>query len=467
MRWFLRFHTRRSGETAKMRLKLLLVSDKAGCSPEMILMIRDDMIHAISKYMEIEKDKVQIQMETDSPLSGNSRALPVLHANIPIRSISHKGLSSMFLDYDFRHFNFRLVFYMIALNIIGVLVIRSATNMNADAVNKQLLGVLVGLAVAIGLSLIDYHRILNFSMAIYGLCIASLVAVLIWGNVVNNAKRWIEVPVIGQLQPSEFVKIGLIVTFSWYFMKYQERINQVSTVAIAAALFAAPAALIFEQPNLSTCLVIMVMVLGIVFASGISYRWIMGTLAVTIPVVTTFVYLLLHGMIPFIKEYQAGRILAWFYPDQYGEARYQQNNSIIAIGSGQLKGKGLFNTTIASVKNGNFLSEEQTDFIFAVIGEELGFIGCVVVITLFLLIVYECLMMAARARDLSGRLLCVGMATLVAFQSFANIAVATGIFPNTGLPLPFISFGSSSLISIFIGMGLVLNVGLQRETRHF
>ena len=373
----------------------------------------------------------------------------------------------MFLDYDFRHFNFRLVFYMIALNIIGVLVIRSATNMNADAVNKQLLGVLVGLAVAIGLSLIDYHRILNFSMVIYGLCIASLVAVLIWGNVVNNAKRWIEVPVIGQLQPSEFVKIGLIVTFSWYFMKYQERINQVSTVAIAAALFAAPAALIFEQPNLSTCLVIMVMVLGIVFASGISYRWIMGTLAVTIPVVTTFVYLLLHGMIPFIKEYQAGRILAWFYPEQYGEARYQQNNSIIAIGSGQLKGKGLFNTTIASVKNGNFLSEEQTDFIFAVIGEELGFIGCVVVITLFLLIVYECLMMAARARDLSGRLLCVGMATLVAFQSFANIAVATGIFPNTGLPLPFISFGSSSLISIFIGMGLVLNVGLQRETRHF
>ena len=92
MRWFLRFHTRRSGETAKMRLKLLLVSDKAGCSPEMILMIRDDMIHAISKYMEIEKDKVQIQMETDSPLAGNSRALPVLHANIPIRSISNKGL---------------------------------------------------------------------------------------------------------------------------------------------------------------------------------------------------------------------------------------------------------------------------------------------------------------------------------------------------------------------------------------
>ena len=149
------------------------------------------------------------------------------------------------------------------------------------------------------------------------------------------------------------------------------------------------------------------------------------------------------------------------------ESCYQQDNSIIAIGSGGLNGKGLFNTTIASVKNGNFLSEEQTDFIFAVIGEELGFRGCVIVIVLFLLIIYECLLIAARAKDMSGRLLCAGMATLIAFQAFANIAVATGIFPNTGLPLPFISYGSSSLISIFIGMGLVLNVGLQRETRHF
>ena len=373
----------------------------------------------------------------------------------------------MFLDYDFRHFNFRLVLYMIALNVIGILVIRSATNMDEDAVARQLMGVLVGLSLAVGLSLIDYHRIVNLAPAIYGGCVAILAAVLIWGRAVNNARRWIEVPVIGQLQPSEFVKIGLIVTFSWYFSKYQEKINRVSTVLIAALLFAVPAFLIFEQPNLSTVLVITVMVLGIVFSSGISYKWVGGTIAVVVPMTATFIYLLLHGMIPLIREYQAGRILAWFYPERYGELRYQQDNSIIAIGSGGLNGKGLFNTTIASVKNGNFLSEEQTDFIFAVIGEELGFRGCVIVIVLFLLIIYECLLIAARAKDMSGRLLCAGMATLIAFQAFANIAVATGIFPNTGLPLPFISYGSSSLISIFIGMGLVLNVGLQRETRHF
>ena len=335
----------------------------------------------------------------------------------------------MLFDYDFKNYNFRLLAYMTALSVIGILVVRSATNMDTEAVTKQMLGILVGMAIAICLSLVDYHKILNFSTVIYLICIGSLVAVLVWGKSVNNARRWIEVPVLGQLQPSEFVKIGLIITFSWYFMKYQEKIDKVTTVVLAAVLFGIPAMLIFEQPNLSTCLVTLVIVLGIVFASGISYRWILGTLAAVIPMVSTCVYLLLHGMIPFIKEYQAGRILAWFYPEQYGEARYQQN--------------------------------------FAVIGEELGFIGCVIVIVLFLLIVYECLMMAARAKDLSGRLLCTGMATLIAFQSFANIAVATGIFPNTGLPLPFISYGSSSLISIFIGMGLVLNVGLQRVPRHY
>ena len=136
---------------------------------------------------------------------------------------------------------------------------------------------------------------------------------------------------------------------------------------------------------------------------------------------------------------------------------------MMAIGSGQRRGKGLFNNTLSSVKNGNFLSEEQTDFIFAVIGEELGFDGGVAVIALYALLVYECLWIAACAKDTAGRLIASGMAALLAFQSFANLAVATGIFPNTGLPLPFISSGLSSLLSMFIGMGVVLNVGLQRN----
>lgn len=121
----------------------------------------------------------------------------------------------MLFDYDFRNYSFRLLAYMTALSVIGILVVRSATNMDSEAVTKQMLGILAGMAIAVCLSLVDYHKILNFSTVIYLICIGSLLAVLFWGKSVNNAKRWIEVPVLGQLQPSEFVKIGLIITFSW------------------------------------------------------------------------------------------------------------------------------------------------------------------------------------------------------------------------------------------------------------
>ncbi|MCI8515813.1 MAG: rod shape-determining protein RodA [Hungatella sp.] len=369
----------------------------------------------------------------------------------------------MLFDYNFKRYNLRIVLYMLALSVIGILAIWSATNQSRSAVNKQIMGIAVGLALAVALSLIDYHRLLSLSTMIYLACVVILGAVLIMGKARGIARRWIVLPVIGQIQPAEFVKIGLIIFFSWYFGKYQEKKNQLSTLGIAAFLFAVPAFLIFKQPNLSTTLVTTVIIASVVFASGVSYKWILGVLAVVIPAGGLMVYLMQHDMIPFIEQYQANRILAWIDPEKYAEAYYQQENSIMAIGSGQLWGKGLSNTEIASVKNGNFLIEEQTDFIFAIVGEELGFAGGMAVLALILLIVFECLLMANRARDLSGRLICVGMATLFAFQSFANIAVATAIFPNTGLPLPLISSGVSSLLSIYMGMGVVLNVGLQRK----
>ncbi|PNV63782.1 rod shape-determining protein RodA [Clostridium sp. chh4-2] len=369
----------------------------------------------------------------------------------------------MLFDYRLKNYNFRIIIYMLVLSGIGIAAIWSATNQNRAMVMKQIFGIMVGLTIAVVLSLINYHRLLSLSFIIYLVCVISLVAVLLFGKSKGIAVRWITLPVIGQIQPSEFVKIGLILFFSWYFDKYQEKINQASILAIALVLFSVPVALILKQPNLSTSLVIVVIIASIVFTAGISYKWIFGTLAVMMPLAGLFIYLLQYEMIPFLKGYQARRILAWIDPKKYAEAYYQQENSIMAIGSGMLTGKGVNNTSIASVKNGNFLSEEQTDFIFAIIGEELGFIGAVVVIALFLLLVYECLLMAGRAKDMAGRLICTGMATLIAFQGFANIAVATGIFPNTGLPLPFVSYGVSSLLSIFIGMGFVLNVGLQRK----
>ena len=374
----------------------------------------------------------------------------------------------MIFDYHIRNYNFRILIYMLLLSVLGILAIGSASGRDSSTVSKQIFGVGISLAVCLVLSLIDYHRYFRFTTVIYVACVAMLGAVLLFGKNTKGATRWLKLGVI-QIQPSEFVKIGLILILSWFLARNQERINKPSVLATAALLCIVPVGMVYLQPNLSTTIVIVFTLLCIVYVAGISYKWILGAFVVGIPMAGLSLYLALLDLIPFLQQYQAERILAKIFHSstEYADLNRQQDNSIMAIGSGQLRGKGLFNNTLGSVKNGNFLSEEQTDFIFAVIGEELGFIGGVIVIILYSLLVYECIWIAVRAKDLAGRLVASGMAALIAFQSFANIAVATGIFPNTGLPLPFISSGLSSLLSMFIGMGIVLNIGLQRKSTNY
>ena len=373
----------------------------------------------------------------------------------------------MIFNYNFKNYNFRLLLYVLALNVIGILVINSASGQDEGMVMKQMMGIALGLAMALVISLIPYQKLFAYSWGIYGGCIAILLAVLVFGRNVNGATRWIEIAGI-QFQPSEFVKHGLIVFGAWFLDKNVESLNSVKTLALIAAVFAVPVVLILEEPNLSTTLVIMFVLACMIFVAGLSYRWILGALAVVTPVFGLLIYLArftdVLTRIPFLRGYQVTRVLAWLNPDEYASTGYQQANSIMAIGSGMLHGKGLNNNTLASVKNGNFLAEAQTDFIFAVIGEELGFIGCMVVIGLFAVLVFECLWTGHRAKDLSGKLIGCGVAALLSFQTFTNIAVATGIFPNTGIPLPFISYWVSSLVSMYIGLGVLLNVGLQRNT---
>ena len=373
----------------------------------------------------------------------------------------------MIFNYNFKNYNFRLLLYVLALNVIGILVINSASGQDEGMVIKQMMGIALGLAMALVISLIPYQKLFAYSWGIYGGCIAILLAVLVFGRNVNGATRWIEIAGI-QFQPSEFVKHGLVVFGAWFLDKNVESLNSVKTLALIAAVFAVPVVLILEEPNLSTTLVIMFVLACMIFVAGLSYRWILGALAVVTPVLGLLIYLArftdVLTRIPFLRGYQVTRVLAWLNPDEYASTGYQQANSIMAIGSGMLHGKGLNNNTLASVKNGNFLAEAQTDFIFAVIGEELGFIGCMVVIGLFAVLVFECLWTGHRAKDLPGKLIGCGVAALLSFQTFTNIAVATGIFPNTGIPLPFISYGVSSLVSMYIGLGVLLNVGLQRNT---
>lgn len=376
----------------------------------------------------------------------------------------------MLSEYNFRNFNFRLLFYVLVLNGIGIAVIASAENGQQSYINRQLIGLFGGLMIAVVLSLLNYRYVLRCSSLIYLGCVVILLAVILAGKLGGagtGSRRWIDLPVIGRFQPSEFVKIGLIIFFSWFLQKYQEKIDQPSTLFLLAAFAAIPLLLILKQPDLSTSIVIIFTILCLIYTAGISYKWILFAAAVTIPGVALIVYLSQLGLMPFLEGYQVKRILAFINPGKYAELNLQQDNSKMAIGSGQLYGKGLFNNTSVSVKNGNFLSEEHTDFIFSVIGEEMGFVGSMIVLALLLLFVFECFRMAAKARDMAGKLLCTGVGTLVGFQAFTNIAVATGIFPNTGLPLPFISYGVSSLVSLYIGIGIVLNVGLQQNKLEF
>lgn len=223
-----------------------------------------------------------------------------------------------------------------------------------------------------------------------------------------------------------------------------------------------PLVLIYKEPNLSTTICTALLFCFLMYIGGLSYRFIGMVFVITVPVAVIFLSIVIQPDQKLLDEYQQKRILAWLEPEEYAsDEAYQQNNSVMAIGSGQLRGKGLNNNTTTSVKNGNFILEPQTDFIFAIIGEELGFVGCCLVIALLLLIVIQCILIGIRAQDISGRIICRGVGSLIGIQSFINIAVATQIFPNTGIPLPFVSYGLTSLVSLYLGIGLVLNISLQ------
>lgn len=372
-----------------------------------------------------------------------------------------------FRDYHLRYFNLRLLLYVALLAYAGVQFVGSATALtaeSADAMSKQVMGICLGTAAMLFVSVVDYHFLIKCAIPIYCLCLGLLLAVRLFGATYQNAQRWIEIGPIS-VQPSELVKIGLIVFFAAYFSNRKEKKKLDSPLWVVVSLFflAVPAVLILKQPDLSTTLVVVAVFIFMIFAAGISYKWVFGVIAVIVPAAVWFVYTVMQPGQELIEPYQLNRILSWLHPEDYPELTYQTMNSIMAIGNGGLNGKGLFNTTFEAVKNGNFLVEQDTDFIFAVVGEEVGFVGSCVIIGLLALLAAECIYMGIRAKDLSGRLICIGYGALISFQSFVNIGVATGLLPNTGLPLPFISAGLSSLLSLFMGLGLVLNVGLQRE----
>lgn len=360
--------------------------------------------------------------------------------------------------YRFKHYRLSLVFLVTALSIIGVFVVGSAQQ---SYQMQQLQGVILGVIAMLFVSLVDYNWILKFYWVMYAVNIVMLFSVLLFGENVNGATRWLNLGFI-QFQPSDLTKLILILFFAKFLSDREETVSSKKTIIQAVALLLPSLILVYKQPNLSNTICLALLFCVLMYMAGLDYKFIGTVLAIAVPTAVILFIIVIQPNQPLIEEYQQTRILAWLYPEEYeSEEAYQQLNSIMAIGSGQLTGKGYKTDSTVSVKNGNFISEPQTDFIFAIIGEELGFVGCCVVIILILLIVVDCIIVGMRARDITGRIICSGVGGLIGIQSFINIGVATMTLPNTGISLPFVSYGKTSVICLFIGIGLVLNVGLQ------
>ena len=371
----------------------------------------------------------------------------------------------MFENYNFKKYDFLLVIFCMAITTIGIIFIKSA---DESYVRHQQEGFVMGLILMVIVSFISYTFILKFYWLIYIASIALLIAVKLFGDSGGGAQRWFEIGGI-RFQPSEMVKILLILFYAAFIMKHKETLNTVRMILACVALIIPPIYLIFKQPDLSTTIMIVAIFAVVMFIGGVSWKIIAGAVVIGVPSFVFALRYLMRDDVHIIEDYHKGRILAWLYPDEYAISEaYQTLNAMTAIGSGQLSGKGINNNVVASVKNGNFISAAHTDFIFAVIGEEMGFVGCCVVIGLLFMIAILCILTARKAKDTAGQIIAGGMGGLIGIQTFINIGVVTGLLPNTGLTLPFVSYGLTSLVSLFVGIGFVINVKLQSpETIYF
>ncbi|MEY3165522.1 MAG: hypothetical protein RLZZ291_39 [Actinomycetota bacterium] len=319
---------------------------------------------------------------------------------------------------------------------------------------RQLINVIIGIALAYGTTLIDYRLLRAYTPVVWGLGVLGLIVVLIpgLGSTVNGARSWISFPGGFQIQPAELAKISIIIGMA---LILSERIanNDAPTdkqVMQSLGVAAVPVFLIVLQPDLGTVLIISACVITMIAVSGAGLRWVLGLIVVGI----TGAYLAVAS--GEVSEYQLNRLRSFVDPNADPQASgYQLRQARITIGSGGLIGKGLFD---GPQTNGRFVPEQQTDFIFTVAGEELGFLGAGLILALYFVILMRAFSIARRTNDLFGRMVCVGVIAWFSFQIFENIGMTMGLMPMTGVPLPFLSYGGSSMFANLIGVGLLQNV---------
>ena len=364
--------------------------------------------------------------------------------------------------YDLKDFSFSLLIAVLMLCAISVFCLFKAEGFGMA--KRQLIGVIAGLVVVIIGTLIDYHFICKFAILYYiiGVIILAMVKFTHYGfDHKTGAFRWLRISSI-EIQPSELVKIILIIVLAVLFAKVQNKLNKWSIFIVSVIIMMLPTSLILIQTDLSSSMVCMFIFAIMIFMAGLSLKIIGITVAVSIPVGTALLWYVIQPGQKLLTMKQQRRILGFLNPEEYAlTERYQQIQSVNAIAAGKVLGKTLLGDTSDS-RLYNEVYVNESDFIFSVIAEELGFIGCFLVIALFAFVVFKCIMIARKANDFTGKMIAIGVSAMLVFQSFVNIGVNTALLPNTGLPLPFMSYGLSSLLSNFLGIALVLNVGLQK-----
>ena len=366
----------------------------------------------------------------------------------------------MALPDTIQHVDWILVGATVAVSVLGVLMVYSATKGTGDEpttffLQRQALFVLIGLGLMAAVAAFDYRRLRDWAIPIAGAALFLLFGVLTpLGTESKGIQAWYELAGF-QLQPAELAKLALIVGLA-AFLTLEQQVIDGRRLAMILGVSAVPMALIMLQPDLGTVLVFGVTTLAVVFIAGARPRH--------------FAVLLLIGIIGTVgilnsnvlAEYQENRLTSFLEQGQGGapnDASYNQDQSQKAIGSGQINGQGLFKGPLTGL---DFVPEQHTDFIFTVVGEELGFVGGASLLGLLTIILWRVWRTAQLARDEFGMLVCVGVLAMLTFQMFENIGMAMGIMPVTGIPLPFMSYGGSSILTAFVAIGLVLNVHIHR-----
>lgn len=363
-----------------------------------------------------------------------------------------------------RHLDGILLMAAVGLSLFGLLVIYSATFNRLESsgissmffVNRQAVSLVLGLGGMFGVMLFDYRIYRAWAPLLYAGALLLLLLVLIQGTVVNASKSWL---VLGgfQLQPSELAKPALIVMLAMLFHERREEALGLRALIEALGIAAAPMLLIMLQPDFGTFMVFVAIVFGVLLLARVKVRYMVAMALIGIAGIVGALQL---GI---MQEYQVARLTSFLNPDASDPlgARYNVNQAQIAIGSGQVLGQGLFEGSQTSL---SYVPENHTDFIFTVVGEELGFLGSAVMLGAYALLLWRGIRIAAMSRDMFGTLLAAGVIAVFGFQVFINIGMAVGLMPVTGLPLPFVSYGGTSLIGSFLMVGLLQNVHMRRFT---